>query len=104
MIEFGAQCTKTSVDCIVADQSRKFFGIESCSHNFASALFDFADVNQHSCYWIDRPGKNKIGDVIAAAPIARTRFGAESAQIFSIAPIANVQTASRRELEALANG
>src|SRR5206468_12875214 len=66
--------------------------IETRAHNFARPLFDFADVNQHPCCWIDRPGKNEIGDVITTAPIARTRFGAESAQIFSIAPVTNAQT------------
>src|SRR2546430_7820528 len=70
--------------------------IETCAHNFGGALFDFADVNQHSCCWIDRPGKNEIGDIITTAPIARVRFRAKSAEVFSVAPLLNVQTADRK--------
>src|SRR5262249_31431270 len=82
----------------------KEFMIEPCANNFAGALFDFANVNQHPCGWIDRTGENKIGDVITTAPMARTRFAAESAQIFSIAPVINAQTPGSGEFEALANG
>src|SRR5437870_10304599 len=82
----------------------KEFVIETCAHNFAGAAFDFADVNQHSCCWIDGASENKIGDVIAAAPIARVCFRAESAQVFSIAPLSNAQTPGSGEFETFAYG
>src|SRR5439155_5223471 len=78
----------------------KKFVIETCAHNFARALFDFADVNQHSRRWVHRPREHEISHVITTASVARIRFRPEGAQVFSIAPIALVQTARRRELEA----
>src|SRR5205807_760786 len=82
----------------------KEFVIETCAHNFAGALLDFTDVDQHSCCWIDRSVEDEIGDVIPTAAIACVRFRAESAQVLSIAPVANVQTPGSREFEALADG
>jgi hypothetical protein len=42
------------------------FVIETLAHNCAGPLFDFTNVDEHSIAWIDRSGKNKIRDVIAA--------------------------------------
>ena len=78
--------------------------IEPFAHNFARALFDFADVNQHSCCWIHRAGEDEIGDVIATAPIAAVRFRAEGGQIFAFAPTINMQTPRRGEFQAFADG
>ena len=64
--------------------------IETLAHNLAGSLLDFADVNQHSVALIDRSGKNKICDVIAARAVARVRFRAENRQIFGVTPTADV--------------
>ena len=77
--------------------------IEAFAHDFTGPLFYFADVNQHPGRRIHGTGEDEVGDVIATASVARVRFRAESAQVFSIAPIANVQTPGRREFQALAD-
>src|SRR5215470_5902923 len=78
--------------------------IEAFAQNLSRAVFDFADVNQHSRRWIDRPAENKIGDVIAAAAKPRVRFRAERGQVFIFAPIINMQTPRRGEFETFADG
>src|SRR5437773_1225634 len=77
--------------------------IEALADNFTRPLFDFTDVNQHPCRWIHGTGEDEVGDVIATAPVTRVRFRAESAQVFSITPIANVQTPGGGEFQALAD-
>src|SRR5262245_20387621 len=56
--------------------------IEPFTHNLARALFDFADVDQHSRCWIHRAGEDEIGDVITTASVARIRLRSESALVF----------------------
>ena len=77
--------------------------IETFAKDFTGALFNFADVNQHSCRWIHGTGEDEVGDVIATAPVTRVRFRAEGAQVFSIRSIANVQTPGGGEFQALAD-
>ena len=81
----------------------KEFVIEAFAQNFTGPLFDFADVNQHSCHWIDRPSEDEVGYVIPTASVERVGLRAESAQVFRIAPMTDVQTPRGRELETLAN-
>ena len=65
--------------------------IETIAKNFSGALLNFADVDQHPSCWIDRTGEDEIGNVIAAAAIARIRFGAKHGQVFLLAPMFGVQ-------------
>src|SRR6266496_4822243 len=73
------------------------FVIETLAHNFAGALFDFTDVDEHSIAWIDRSGKNKIRDVIAAGAVARVGLRTEGSQVFPVTPTANAQTPRSEE-------
>ena len=45
------------------------FVVETLTHNFPGSLLNFADVDQHSVAWINRPGKNKIRNVIATRAV-----------------------------------
>src|SRR5262245_58226500 len=76
--------------------------IEPLPHNRASALLDFADVNQHSRNRIDGTGEDKIGDVITTASVARFRFRTKNGQIFALAPLGDMQATRSRKFEALA--
>src|SRR6266550_3437093 len=66
--------------------------IETLAHDFAGALFDFTDVDEHSIAWINRPGKNKIRDVIAPGSVLRLRFRAEGGEVFAVTPLFYMQT------------
>ena len=78
--------------------------IETLAHDFTRPFFDLADVNEHSRRWIDRPSKDEIGHVITTASVARVRFRAKSAEVFSVAPLLNVQTARGGKFQPFANG
>src|SRR5437868_8449620 len=71
--------------------------------DFARLLLDLTDVNEHSVARIDRPGKNKIRNVIAASAVMRPGFRTESGEIFAVAPMLYAQTPRCRKLETFAD-
>ena len=77
--------------------------IKTSAQQFPGTLFDFTDVDEHSIAWIDRSGKNKIRDVIAAGAVARVGLRTEGSQVFPVTPTANAQTPRCRELETFAD-
>ena len=63
--------------------------IEAFAQKFAGPLLDFANVNQHSGGRIHWTAEDEIGDVIAAAAIARLRLGTERTEVLAFSPISN---------------
>jgi hypothetical protein len=77
--------------------------IEILVNNSTGPFFHFANVNQHSVGRIDRPGKNKIGNVIAARAITRSSFRSERHEVFAVRPAANKQPARSGKFEPFAD-
>src|SRR4029453_8881286 len=78
--------------------------IETIAKNFSGSLLNFADVDQHPSCWIDRTAEDEIGNVIAAAAIARICFRTEHGQVFLLAPIFDMQPPRGRKFQTLADG
>ena len=78
--------------------------IETVAHNFFRPLFNLADVDQHSRCWIDRPGEDEVDDVISTGSVPCVRLRTERAEVFSIAPLLNMQAPGSGKFEPLAHG
>src|ERR1700693_1302689 len=60
--------------------------IELIVDYFASAPFDFADIDQHAGDRIDASAEDKVGDVISPGTVLRARLRAKRGQIFFVGP------------------
>jgi predicted ArsR family transcriptional regulator len=78
--------------------------IETIAKNFSGALFNFADVDQHPSCWLDRTGEDKIGNIIAAAAIARICFRSKRCRILLVSPTGDVQASRCGKFQAFADG
>jgi len=78
--------------------------IETIAKNFSSALLNFADVDQHPSYWIDRTGEDEIGNVISAAAIARACFRSKRCRVLLLSPTNDVQASRCGKFQAFADG
>ena len=79
------------------------FVIEILVNNSASALLDFADVDQHPGLRIDASGKNKIGHVVAAGAVSRCALRSERDQIFAFRPARDKKPARCGKFEPFTN-
>src|SRR3954468_24855050 len=68
--------------------------------DLAGALFDLADVDQHSGYRICVTAEDEVGYIVPAAAIAGGRFFAESAAIVFRRKLRKEQSARSGKLEA----
>src|SRR5437764_6523502 len=80
------------------------FVIETITKNFAGALLNFADVDQHPGCWIDRTGEHEIGNVIASAAITRICFRSKRCCVLLFSPTCVVQASLRGKFHTLTDG
>src|SRR5687767_11962663 len=77
--------------------------VEAIAQDLADALFDLADVHQHSGRGIDDAGKNKMRDVVAPGAVARRGLRAEGRHVLGLAPLFYEKTSGGGKFEAFAD-
>src|ERR1700758_1176693 len=77
--------------------------IETIAKNFSGALLNFADVDQHARGWVNRTSEDKIGNVIAAAAIARICLRSKRCRVLLLSPTNDVQASRRGKFQAFAD-